>query len=241
MDRARARWQWDRDPGRGAWRLAGGRGDDRRRRWGGVSDRRPYARPGRLRTCGDRRAGRVRSERAGGAGRRERSGRIRRCGRSRRRGARGPWRRIPGAQHGAVRGGRRHRRDAARRDRRAADLGDGSGGVRRLAVDRRDHASALRGRRQSAVRSGRDGIPADVGSGCGVVASDGDAVHGTQYSQQPQTGSGRTGPEQPVHWIRNRARRRPPRRRGGTRPARRPDRSFGSFGTVGTVGTFWSF
>ena len=105
MDRARARWQWDRDPGRGAWRLAGGRGDDRRRRRAGVPDRRPYARPGRLRTCGDRRAGRVRSERAGGAGCGERSGRIRRCGRSRRRGARGPWRRIPGAQHGAVRGG----------------------------------------------------------------------------------------------------------------------------------------
>ena len=106
------------------------------------------------------------------------------------------------------------------------------GESRRLAVDRRDHASALRGRRQSAVRSGRDGIPADVGSGCGVVASDGDAVHGTQHGQQPQAESGRTGPEQPVHRVRNRARRRPPRRRGGTRPARRPDRSFGSFGSV---------
>ena len=49
------------------------------------------------------------AERAGGAGCGERSGRVRRRGRGRRRGARGPWRRIPGAQHGAVRGGRRHR------------------------------------------------------------------------------------------------------------------------------------
>ena len=171
MDRARARWQWDRDPGRG--RLASRRvdeattGDD-----GGVafSDRRPYARPGRLRSCGrpPRRDGYVANARAvpvvvndqgvfADAGVADDGVRV----------DLGVG--IPGASAWCS-SRRTTTSDATLHERDRAALqtsADGSGGVPPLGGrPARDHASAsTRATGNLQYVPERDGIPADVGSG----------------------------------------------------------------------------